>query len=174
MAKAKILKRQTNAPPSKLGTQTILHLTDIHFGWEGDGSSGEADRKVCLNGMLAELKNLEAAWKPTIICLTGDIAWRGSKSDYQAAKKWLNELLKVCGLTYCQLVVCPGNHDVIRSKAEKLPRPESTKDADTVLSLPIAEHFEAPFSEFISFCKKTGMPSLKFANIRLNSLASEQ
>ena len=144
--------------------ETILHLTDIHFGWEGKDPSGQADRKVCLDGMLGELREVESPWKPTIICLTGDIAWRGLESDYTEAKKWLDELLEVCGLTYGQLVVCAGNHDVIRAKAEKLPRPESTKDADKVLSPPIAEHFEGPSAEFRAFCQKVGLPALQFGD----------
>jgi len=144
--------------------QTILHLTDIHFGWEGDNPSGLANRKVCLDGMLAELKNVELSWKPTIICLSGDIGWHGKKSDYVEAKKWLDTLLNTCGLTYNELIVCAGNHDVIRSKAQKLPRPESTKDADKVLEPPIAEHFEGPFSQFIEFCKNANLPNLRFGD----------
>src|SRR6266571_6134905 len=144
--------------------QTILHLTDIHFGWEGNDLSGFADRKVCLDGLLKELRTLETGWKPTIICLTGDIGWRGIASDYTEAKKWLDELLKVCGLTYNELVMCPGNHDVQRPKAKKLSRPESTKDADEVLSPPIAEHFQGPFSDFIAFCRLAGVPNLAFGN----------
>jgi predicted MPP superfamily phosphohydrolase len=146
--------------------QTILHLTDIHFGWEGKDPLGLANRTVCLNGMLTELKKLETPWMPTIICITGDIAWRGLKSDYTEAKKWLDQLLEICGLTYNQMIVCAGNHDVFRPKAEKLSRPESTEDADKVLSPPIAKHFEGPFSQFISFCNQARMPTLKFGEFQ--------
>jgi hypothetical protein len=142
--------------------ETILHLTDIHFGWEGDNPSGQADRKVCLDGLLNEVKKLEGSWRPTVICLTGDIAWRGSTSDYDEARTWLEGLLQVCGLTYAELVICPGNHDVIRPVARKLARPGSTKDADEVLEVPISVHFEEPFQQFISFCKSTGIPKLSF------------
>jgi predicted MPP superfamily phosphohydrolase len=125
---------------------------------------------MSLDGLLAELRKLERAWKPTIICLTGDIAWRGAESDYAEAKNWLDELLAACGLTYDQLVVSAGNHDVIRAKAEKLPRPESTENADKVLSPPIAEHFEGPFAEFIAFCKKAGLPALKFGDFEFTAI----
>jgi predicted MPP superfamily phosphohydrolase len=143
---------------------TILHLTDIHFGWEGDNSSGQAERKVCLDSLLQEVKRQTKPWKPNVICISGDVGWQGSESDYAAAKKWLDKLLSVCGLTYTELVVCVGNHDVVRSKAEKLPRPESTTDADNVLKPPIANHFEEPFSNFTSFCKKAGIPNLEFGS----------
>lgn len=144
--------------------QTILHLTDIHFGWEGDSQQGIADRKVCLNGLLAELKNLDAEWKPTVICLTGDIGWRGVESDYLAAKEWLDQVLEICGLGYDSLIVCAGNHDVVRNIAKKLPRPESAKEADEVLAAPVAAHFESPFSPFVSFCQTTGIQALSFGS----------
>lgn len=153
---------------------TILHLTDIHFGWEGNYPSGLADRKVCLDGLLNQLRTVEPEWKPTIICLTGDIAWKGTSSDYAEAKKWLDELLSITGLTYNELVVCAGNHDVFREKAKKLPRPESTKDADEVLSPPIAQHFEGPFSDFIAFCKLVRIPNLKFGNVESQLVGTRQ
>lgn len=144
--------------------ETILHLSDLHFGWEGDAASGLADRKVCLDGLLSELKVLDTKWKPSIICITGDIAWKGTAKDYEVAKKWLDELLEVCGLTYEQMVICPGNHDIIRAKAKRLPRPESTNNADEVLEVPLASHFEDQFSDYNAFYKETGMPLLEFGD----------
>lgn len=144
--------------------ETILHLSDLHFGWEGDAPSGLADREVCLSGLLNQLESLDAKWKPTIICITGDVAWKGSASDYVAARDWLDKLLSVCNLTYEQMVVCSGNHDIIRAKAKKIPRSESTSDADSVLEVPIAPHFEDQFSDYTSFYKKTGMPLLQFGD----------
>src|SRR5690348_1648162 len=103
--------RSTDKRPQAMrAMQTILHLTDLHFGWEGNDSSALADRKVCLEGLLIQLRMLEPEWKPTIICVTGDIGWRGISADYTQAKEWLDELLRVCGLTYRELVMCAGNH----------------------------------------------------------------
>lgn len=157
-----------------LNMPTILHLTDIHFGWEGNDPSGFADRKVCLDGLLHELRTIQLEWKPTIICLTGDIGWRGISSDYGEAKNWLDELLAISGLTYKELMVCAGNHDVFRPKAKKLPRPESTKNADEVLSPPIAQHFEGPFSDFLAFCKLANIPDLKFGNCKSQLVGERQ
>jgi len=140
--------------------QTILHLTDIHFGWEGDSLQDRATRKVCLNGLLDELRKLDPPWKPTVICLTGDIGWRGAEEDYTAAKEWLDQVLDICSLDYASLIVCAGNHDVVRSIAKKLPRPQSAAEADEVLSAPVAAHFECLFEPFISFCQAAGIPAL--------------
>ena len=144
--------------------QTILHLTDIHFGWEGDSPQELATRKVCLDGLLDELRKLESPWKPTVICLTGDIGWRGVEADYTAAKEWLDQVLDICGLNYDSLIVCAGNHDIVRSIAKKLPRPESAAEADEVLAAPLAAHFESPFAPFISFCQAAGIPALEFGS----------
>ncbi len=48
---------------------TILHISDLHFGWEGDHPNGKADRKVCLDSLLNEISKLEKPWKPSIVCL---------------------------------------------------------------------------------------------------------
>jgi hypothetical protein len=142
--------------------ETILHLTDMHFGWEGKNPSGLAERKVCLDSLLNEMGKLESPWKPTIICLTGDIGWSGSEEDYKTAKLWLDQLLGTCGLSYDSLVVCAGNHDADRSTANKLARPASAAEADTVLAPPIAPHYESVFANFIAFCRNSAIPSLKF------------
>lgn len=144
--------------------QIILHLTDIHFGYEHTNLVGIAERKVCLDSLVVELKNLEPEWKPTVICLTGDIGWGGNASDYKAAKAWLDILLEACGLTYQDVVVCAGNHDVFRSAAKALARPKSASEADEVLGALLESGneypYERPFSHFIAFCKETGIPDL--------------
>src|SRR5262245_324467 len=144
--------------------QTILHLTDIHFGWEGTKPYELAQRKLCLDGLLAELKKLSSPWKPTIICLTGDVGWRGVASDYAEAKRWLDELLDDCGLSYAQLLVCPGNHDIIRDLAKKVARPPSATEADEVLAPPIPPHLEQLFGNFIEFRRTAGIPELAFGS----------
>jgi len=144
--------------------KTILHLTDIHFGWEGPNLNGLAEREGCLNSLLEELKKLDPQWKPTIICLSGDVGWRGAASDYSQAKEWLDKLLDIFGLGYDSLIVSPGNHDLDRSIAEKLPRPSEASEADKVLGLPIADHYEKPFSHFIEFCKLVKIPPYKLGD----------
>ena len=143
---------------------TILHISDVHFGWEGENPSGKAERKVCLDSLLSVLSTLDAPWKPSIICLSGDIGWRGASSDYSEAKKWLDSLLRCCGLDYSRVIICVGNHDIDRKVAEKVPRALTTKEADMVLQVPIADHFVRPFQKYIDFCKAAGIPAMKFGD----------
>lgn len=92
----------------------LLHISDLHFGWEGSASQGE-DRTLCLRGLLQCLRDLDDSWKPTVVCVTGDIGWRGAVEDYRNAREWLLELLTELKLTPSSLLLCPGNHDSDRS-----------------------------------------------------------
>jgi predicted MPP superfamily phosphohydrolase len=148
----------------------VLHLTDLHFGWEGsDAQSKQAARTNCLNSLTKQLKqivNADAAWKPTIVAITGDIGWGGNASDYEAAKKWLDDLMKVLGFGYDRVVVCPGNHDINRESAEVLARPETAKEADTLLRVPIRKQYVACFEAFSNFCDELGVRSYEFAGAK--------
>lgn len=144
--------------------ETILHITDLHFGWERDSPSDKAERKVSLDGFIAEISRLEPPWKPSLVCLTGDVGWHGTASDYAEAKEWLDLLLSRCNLKYDRLVVSPGNHDVNRKIAEKIPRPNNSDEADNALRPPLEQYFIRPFSEFNDFCTSASIPALKFGD----------
>ncbi|MGZ5012061.1 MAG: metallophosphoesterase, partial [Methylobacter sp.] len=144
--------------------EIILHLTDLHFGSEGDKPSSQAQRKICLDSLLAELAKLDSTWKPTFICITGDLVWRGAGSDYDQAKQWLDKLLLACELTYEQLIICVGNHEVDRKLAERLPRPSNAEEADSTLALPLPDFLQQPFLNFIKFCEANNIPILNFGD----------
>ena len=140
---------------------TILHLSDLHFGWDGDDPNKIADRTLCLDGFVSTIAVLDHDWKPNVICISGDIGWKGTAKDYEHARAWLERLLSSCKLDFSRLVVFPGNHDVIRPDAEGNARPPEAKEADSVLGLPIREHFQKPFAAFSQFCRTTGIPPMQ-------------
>jgi hypothetical protein len=133
--------------------EIILHISDVHFGWEGNDDVELTKRSLCLNGLINCIQNIDSKWKPTVICLTGDIGWKGSSHDYDKAREWIDALLSACGISDENLVLCPGNHDVIREKSSRLPRPHNSTDADKVLRLPLPPYIEDFFSNYINFCK---------------------
>jgi len=45
----------------------ILHLSDLHFGSD-DSRQGEADLYAVLDPLIALVADLQADWKPTIVC----------------------------------------------------------------------------------------------------------
>jgi hypothetical protein len=143
---------------------TILHITDLHFGWDGNDESKLAERKICLNGLLSAIENLDSAWKPSIICVSGDIGWRGVPNNYVESKQWLDLLFERCAASYDRLVVCPGNHDLFRADAIRNARPIDAQEADTVLGVPLSEHFVKPFTAYTEFCRSAGVIPLTFGN----------
>ena len=143
----------------------ILHLSDLHFGWDGTELHG-TDRTLALNGLLQRLRELEPEWKPNILTITGDIGWKGEQSDYKESKLWLQKLLEATELSAEALFLCPGNHDLKRSLAKTNPRPSTAKEADEVLSnKKVPEHFQKPFENYISFCREMDIRPYKIGDI---------
>jgi calcineurin-like phosphoesterase family protein len=144
-------------PMSTTHQIVILHISDLHFGWDGDENK-RTDRTLALRGLLSQLEHLAADWQPNVVCISGDIGWRGHRSDYEDAKQWICQLLKQLQLSAEALIMCPGNHDLDRDVAKRNARPNSPAEADEVLGIPIPEHFQKPFQAFADFCKDLGIP----------------
>jgi predicted MPP superfamily phosphohydrolase len=155
-ASASLFKRCANLPG-----EVILHLTDLHFGWDTE-TSKLAERKIVLESLIDEVTSLHRDWKPTIVCVTGDIGWRGSAKDYGEAEAWLEKLLGRIGLTFADVLVCAGNHDIDRNQATTISRPRDHAEADQVLRVPVARHYLDCFSEFTAFCKRAGTRAYSF------------
>jgi predicted MPP superfamily phosphohydrolase len=102
----------------------ILHLSDFHFSEEREW---EAD--PVLSGLLDDLAELyEQGLAPHLIAITGDVAYHGRDTEYDAAWEWLQKLLRVTGLLASDLLLVPGNHDVNRRSVK-----------DDILVLPLQE-----------------------------------
>jgi len=70
----------------------IAHLTDLHFG---------AEDPVIVNALIAELN----AEPPDLVAISGDVTQGGHRSEFRAARAFMNRL------TATTLAV-PGNHDI--------------------------------------------------------------
>jgi 3',5'-cyclic AMP phosphodiesterase CpdA len=70
----------------------IAHISDLHFGTEDP---------LVARGLLKEL----AALSPHLVAVSGDLTQRARKSEFIAARAFLNELAR-------PIVVVPGNHDI--------------------------------------------------------------
>ena len=124
----------------------------------------EADaRKLALGSLGVQLARLEPEWRPTIICLGGDLAWSGQRDEFALCGVWLNALLQTLRLPRSAVVACPGNHDA-RREMIRLPRPDTDKVADDSLSLPMRPDVTAPFHNYESFCRDFGIPPLNIGD----------
>jgi hypothetical protein len=143
--------------------QVILHITDLHFGRE---STADQDaRLLALESLIRTITDLPLDWRPTIVCLTGDISCRGAESGYKLASLWLTDLLARLSIQKKGLFICAGNHDVDRSKAIRLSRPSMSTEGDKVLEFPpISEHYAAVFERYSHWARNFGIEPYKLGD----------
>jgi predicted MPP superfamily phosphohydrolase len=145
----------------RTGAEVILHLSDLHFGWEKFEDIA-AHRKLALEAIFDLLAELPNSWLPTIICITGDIGYQGIDTDYHKAETWIRELCDKAKVPLTDLVLCPGNHDLFRDPAYT-NFPQNATDADAVLRS--KNHvLRSRFAEFEDFCKRLGIPPFQFGS----------
>ncbi len=141
--------------------EVILHLSDLHFGYDENVDMRVA-RTTVLDQLTETLRTIEPDWRPTIVCISGDIAYRASEQDYSEAAAWLRNLLTVLNIDIESVLMCPGNHDVHRMEWKRLPAPRDHNEADEVLRVidenePLAPHWVRPFCNFTRFCADLGV-----------------
>jgi hypothetical protein len=95
----------------------FVHLSDIHFGQEVDGSRPEHDdiRSALLRDCKKRADDLGNAHG---ILVTGDIAYSGKRSEYDRAGIWLESIAEAVGCHKIAIHTIPGNHDVDVSKVD--------------------------------------------------------
>lgn len=95
---------------------SFIHLSDIHFGQEKDGSEliiHDDVKEELIRDAALQVRELcpEGA---TGIIVTGDIAYAGKTNEYDQAGKWLDRLSEAIGCPRTAVQVVPGNHDIDR------------------------------------------------------------
>ena len=93
----------------------VLHLSDIHFKYQLEGTIHDLDHDV-RNELGIDVKRLtRQTGQINAIVVTGDVAFAGKTADYGVAKTWLASLCKEIGCEIEHVWVVPGNHDVDRA-----------------------------------------------------------
>lgn len=88
----------------------ILCLSDLHIS-EKDTLKQKKVREAFIQH-LAETKENQPNLTPDFICLAGDIVSKGSKSEFDEAKVFLENILSVFQPDSPGILMAPGNHDV--------------------------------------------------------------
>ena len=140
----------------------ILHLSDIHFGrnYPEYGEKDAFDKKEkILDELISCISNIEDGYKPEHIVVTGDIAWRGKKKDFDEAYEWFTRLLSATGLQGKNITFCVGNHDVNRSYAcsNRDLKDNEIEKIDNIYAYENVHEMEPPIYEYDKFCEKIGM-----------------
>ena len=97
----------------------ILHLSDIHFRKEEIGSAQDPNLHL-RNEILRDVqRQCTKLGRPDAIVVGGDVAFAGDPAEFAYATVWLAELCDACGGSLDTVFVCPGNHDVVRQRADR-------------------------------------------------------
>lgn len=95
--------------------KTILHLSDLHLKLN-NGSGKEDYCKSLLDKLTTDIAKQENFSIDTVF-ITGDICFSGTTDEFSIAKfQFIEPLLERLNLSYEDLYIVPGNHDVDRSK----------------------------------------------------------
>ena len=113
----------------------FLHLSDIHFGQEKDGTL--ILHNFVRDEIIKDVKKLaDQRGSASRVIVTGDVAYSGKSDQYDLATAWLEKLTNACGLGDTQVSTIPGNHDcdltAISNQAKMLQAQFRLKDADQV------------------------------------------
>lgn len=134
----------------------ILHLSDLHFGFDYTETS-KATRANYMRSLDLELERIASKTPFDYVLITGDIAWKAKSTDYDSAREYLSELLNKCGVSASHVFICPGNHDVDRSYIEDKIFPVSQADSNRWLNIERLDRISESFQEYIKFCKSMNL-----------------
>ena len=93
----------------------LLHISDIHLKYPQCQTNQDPEfyfRQELINDATrraSEIGDVDA------ILVTGDIAFKGMKEEYDVAVAWLEQLADAVGCNRRRIYVVPGNHDVDRN-----------------------------------------------------------
>jgi 3',5'-cyclic AMP phosphodiesterase CpdA len=106
---------------SKVPKMHILHLSDLHF-----GTSEQA--RLWSNQLVQDLRNELSIPNLDALILSGDIANKSTKCEYEAAQQFLDSFRADFPLAPEQITIVPGNHDLNWEKSEEAYTPVKRKD----------------------------------------------
>ncbi len=85
----------------------ILHITDIHAGWEKD----EHKEQEWWNHICQAIVTAQSETPFDFVAATGDFCKMGSRWEFARAEQYLTQLRFRMGLKAERFFFCPGNHD---------------------------------------------------------------
>ena len=151
----------------KTKTLQILHISDLHI---NDTKEQKFDRSVVLEPLIERIKQDHGNnFHPEIIVVTGDIAFKGIKAEYDLAKVFFDDLLAALDLKSNSLFVVPGNHDVNRDKYRPtdIPKYNEMQELNTELeNQQYRENLLEGMTKYFDFTE-THLPHLESIQDRL-------
>jgi len=93
----------------------LVHLSDIHFTSSSGMSIHDLNMDVRNELQIDAVSAAKDIGIVTGLLVTGDIAFSGSKAEYDRATEWLRDFCHAIGCPEENVWVVPGNHDVDRN-----------------------------------------------------------
>ena len=125
--------------PIPTSGDTILHLSDLHFGddhgFPMERRPGEGVDRQLLPELLATRILRGLGLRIGVVVVSGDLITRGDANHYPAVGAFLSKLLEALELERRHCVIVPGNHDLWTAGVE-----HPTRDYAQ----------EAPYKQFVS------------------------
>lgn len=131
----------------------IMQIGDLHF----DNSINTTDkekRENCFEEMFEFLENENAVHSVDYLVVGGDIAYHSAKDEYKEAEVFFRRLMDVLELDASRIIMCPGNHDLIRAEMEDLDIPKSAKEVEKRYLFEKLDSLSRPFANYIKFCNE--------------------
>jgi WD40 repeat protein/uncharacterized protein YjbI with pentapeptide repeats/3',5'-cyclic AMP phosphodiesterase CpdA len=137
---------------------TVLHLSAPRFG-TGRPSGGNRDRDRLFAHLHADLAMLARTHelRPDLVVVTGDLAERGLRSEFDEAIDFLGRLAEAVELPRSRVAVVPGSHDINRLASQQYVLGEQADEREPQKPYwPKWKHFIAGFEAFYG---ATGWPA---------------
>ena len=115
--------------------ETLKELTWLHLSdWHQRGA--DFDRKVVRDALIRDIQERQriapALAQVNFVIFSGDLAFSGEASEYEAARKeLLDPVLTAVGLEPGLIFFVPGNHDLNRGTVREMLPPELQKPLDS-------------------------------------------
>lgn len=91
---------------------SILHLSDIHFGEDHAFAVVDRDDAIHEPSLVSKICRHISSQRIGVVVVSGDIITKGKEKNYQHAITFLDSLLNCLKLEHKHLVIVPGNHDI--------------------------------------------------------------
>ena len=93
----------------------LLHISDIHLKYPRCQTDQDPELYFRQELVTHAARQASDLGDVDAIIVTGDIAFKGIKEEYDVAAAWLEQLANAIGCNKRRIYVVPGNHDVDRS-----------------------------------------------------------
>lgn len=97
----------------------LLHLSDIHFRKGEIGTAQDPNYRLRSELIRDVERQCQRLGPADSIVISGDIAFAGDPEEFDFATQWLTTLCRSAGCSMESVFVVPGNHDVVRSSADR-------------------------------------------------------